>query len=196
MLTLKKWNVQISVFVQGGPKASGVWILVPFQKFWVRHILKPKLPLLAYKALGVWFLTSLSTLHSHHVPPSSGPLALYLSSSVQSRMPSCALSLPQSSWGCLLLIFLISVPILPPQRGHSDLSPKEPLRQSLLVLFPCFIFITFLLSEIICCMCLIINCLLWAKCLCSPKIRMLKPYSPRWWYLEMGLGELIMSWGV
>lgn len=93
MLTHKKWNVQISVFVQGGPKASGVWILVPFQKFWVRHILKPKLPLLAYKALGVWFLTSLSTLHSHHVPPSSGPLALYLSSSVQSRMPSCALSL-------------------------------------------------------------------------------------------------------
>lgn len=65
-------------------------------KFWRRYILKPKLHVLVYKALGIWFLTYFFTLTSQHIPSSSGLLALSLGSNVQSRMPSCALPLPQS----------------------------------------------------------------------------------------------------
>lgn len=90
MLTHKKWNVQLRV-----PFSVEFESLRSFLKFWVRCILKPKFLILAYKALGIWHSTYLSTLNSHRVLQSFSPLATFWGSSVQSRVPNCALPLPQ-----------------------------------------------------------------------------------------------------
>lgn len=69
--------------------------LESFLKFWVGCVLKPKCLILASRASRTWLPPYLSPLSSHSILPSSRPLAPFWESSMQSRVPSCSLPLPQ-----------------------------------------------------------------------------------------------------